>query len=200
MEFYQKMNKKNLFFLLIYLSSLGVFSDVQNEAKDKIILIEEVDCKQEIILDDDKTNLKNDKDFSVKLLDKENICKQSSTNQNSNNIPSSNIASANTAQAMMNGDDNTNSSEGDDDQSSANMPENDTTISGSAILSSEMKATDLPSKRCIQKYNLNSEVQLALIDEINKSTNEEDKNSLIQELSNRSDLTIDELNEECFNN
>ena len=102
--------------------------------------------------------------------------------------------------AMMNGDDNTNSSEGDDDQSSANMPENDTTISGSAILSSEMKATDLPSKRCIQKYNLNSEVQLALIDEINKSTNEEDKNSLIQELSNRSDLTIDELNEECFNN
>ena len=100
----------------------------------------------------------------------------------------------------MNGDDNTNSSEGDDDQSSANMPENDTTISGSAILSSEMKATDLPSKRCIQKYNLNSEVQLALIDEINKSTNEEDKNSLIQELSNRSDLTIDELNEECFNN
>ena len=200
MVFYQKMNKKNLIFLLIYLSPLGVFSDVQNEAKDNIILIEEVDCKQEIILDDDKTNLKNDKDFSVKLLDKENICKQSSTNQNSNNIPSSNIASANTAQAMMNGDDNTNSSEGDDDQSSANMPENDTTISGSAILSSEMKATDLPSKRCIQKYNLNSEVQLALIDEINKSTNEEDKNSLKQELSNRSDLTIDELNEECFNN
>lgn len=199
MAYYQKINNIFVLIFLIFFSSSYLIANVQVKEKDKIVLIEEIDCKQEVIIDDDKTNLKNKKDFSVKLLDKDNICSQSSSNQSSNNIPSSNVAASNAAQAMMN-EDGQNSGNNTDKESSDTSSDNSDTSLNSSILSPKMKDTDLPSKRCIQKYNLNSEVQMALIDEIEKTNNEEDKNSLIKELSNRSNLTIDELNEECFNN
>lgn len=155
----------------------------------KIVLIEELPCEKKLTLNSEAENSNEEKDFT-KLLLEENV-KCEDLNSSSSSKPSSNLKQSkqieNQKDAILNNLQNTNNE---------NIERSVTTNSEQNSNSS----TDLSISRCKQKLNLMSEVELALLEEIQSEKDERKKQGLIKYLADVSGADMDKIKTECFNN
>lgn len=177
---------KNKLIIFLYLSLISMLNANPDE---KIVLIEELPCEKKITLNSEVDQSIEDKDFTKLLLEDNDICEASSSSSSSSK-PSSNLKQ--TKQIEDQKTNNLNNQQ----NNSENLDGSDTNNLGQNSYSS----TDLSLSRCKQNLNLVSEVEEALLEEIQNEQDERKKQGLVKFLADVSGIDVDKIEEECFNN
>ena len=155
---------------------------------EKIVLIEELPCEKKITLNSEVDQSIEDKDFTKLLLEDNDICEASSSSSSSSK-PSSNLKQSKQIEDQKNNLNNQqNNSENPDGSDTNNLGQN------------SYSSTDLTLSRCKQNLNLVSEVEEALLEEIQNEQDERKKQGLVKFLADVSGVDVDKIEEECLNN
>ena len=182
---------------LLLLVPFLIFSFANNDTKEKstIVLVEELPCilDEQKVLDKEVTSrVETDKDFSKKLLESDSICKENQSS--SNTAPTSSLASD--VQGYISG---SSSNQSPQNVTSANQSTNPNENISQQVDNNSKTNKDPKVERCAQNLNLNSEVEKNLIDEISKTSDENIKKALLEELAKRSSKSVDVIENQCFN-
>tara|TARA_B100001989_G_C24532057_1_gene462182 strand:- start:1402 stop:1983 length:582 start_codon:yes stop_codon:yes gene_type:complete len=187
---------------LLLLVPFLIFSFANNDTKEKstIVLVEELPCilDEQKVLDKEVTSrVETDKDFSKKLLESDSICKENQSS--SNTAPTSSLASD--VQGYISGSSSNQSPSNQSPQNvtSANQSTNPNENISQQVDNNSKTNKDPKVERCAQNLNLNSEVEKNLIDEISKTSDENIKKALLEELAKRSSKSVDVIENQCFN-